>query len=86
MLNSTKVCLLPPHKFGSNYTLFGVQSEDFLPTDFEVSEFRAEYKKSAKLQDKLYPLVLITDAICTIVLADEAHKPYTTVQFIRKGN
>lgn len=61
-------------------------AEDFLPTDFEVGEFRAEYKKSAKLQDKIHPLVSVTDNICTIVLADETHKPYTTVQFIRKEN
>lgn len=60
-------------------------AEDYLPADFEVGEFRAEYKKSAKLQDKIHPLVSMTDTNCTIVLADEAHKPYTTVQFIRKG-
>ena len=61
-------------------------AEAYLPSDFLVGEFRAEYKKSAKLQDKIYPLVSVTDTSCTIVLADETHKPYTTVQFIRKGN
>lgn len=61
-------------------------AEDYLPAGFEVGEFRAEYKKSARLQDEIYPLVSVTDTTCTIVLADEAHKPYTTVQFIRKGS
>lgn len=61
-------------------------AEDYLPTDFTVGEFRAEYKKSALLHDEIHPLVTITEDICTVVLADAAHKPYTTVQFIRKGN
>ena len=59
-------------------------SEDFLPADFEVGEFRAEYKKSARLHDEIHPLLSVTENTCTIVLADAAHKPYTTVQFIRK--
>ena len=61
-------------------------AEDFLPEDFQVGEFRAEYKKSARLQDEIHPLISITENTCTIVLADAAHKPYTTVQFIRKEN
>lgn len=61
-------------------------AEDYLPTEFEVGEFRAEYKKSARLLDEIHPLVSITDTTCTVVLADAAHKPYTTVQFIRKEN
>ena len=61
-------------------------AEDYLPSGFEVGEFRAEYKKSAKLQDEIHPLISVTETLCTVVLADENHKPYTTVQFIRKGN
>lgn len=61
-------------------------AEDYLPSGFCVGEFRAEYKKSAKLQDAIYPLISLTDTACTIILADEAHKPYTTVQFIRREN
>lgn len=61
-------------------------AEDYLPEAFEVGEFRAEYKKSAKLQDEIHPLISLTETTCTVVLADAAHKPYTIVQFIRKEN
>ncbi len=78
------------HHLDTNHHVNNAQyirtAEDYLPPDFEVGEFRAEYKKSAKLQDKLHPLVSFNDTACTIILADETHKPYTTVQFIRKGN
>lgn len=60
-------------------------AENFLPDDFEVGEFRADYRKSALLHDVIYPLVTLEENICTVVLADADHKPYTTVQFIRKG-
>lgn len=61
-------------------------AEDYLPEHFIVGEFRAEYRKSALLGDIIYPLVSLTETTCTVVLADENHKPFTTVQFIRKGN
>lgn len=77
------------HHLDTNHHVNNAQyirmAEDFLPSDFEVGEFRAEYKKSAKLQDEIYPLISVAENICTVVLADAAHKPYTTVQFIRKG-
>jgi len=78
------------HHLDTNHHVNNAQyirmAEDYLPTDFEVGEFRAEYKKSAKLSDEIHPLLSITENTCTIVLADATHKPYTTVQFIRKGN
>jgi len=82
--------LVTKHHLDTNHHVNNAQyirmAEDYLPADFEVGEFRAEYKKSAKLMDEIYPLISLTDTACTIVLADAAHKPYTTVQFIRKGN
>lgn len=78
------------HHLDTNHHVNNAQyirmAEDYLPAGFEVGEFRAEYKKSAKLQDEIYPLVSMTETTCTVVLADATHKPYTTVQFIRKGN
>lgn len=59
-------------------------AESFLPSDFLVGEFRADYRKSALLHDEIHPLVTLTEDTCTVVLADATHKPYTTVQFIRK--
>lgn len=81
--------LVTKHHLDTNHHVNNAQyirmAEDYLPADFEVGEFRAEYKKSARLQDELHPLVSVSKDTCTIVLADAAHKPYTTVQFIRKG-
>lgn len=78
------------HHLDTNHHVNNAQyirmAEDFLPAGFEAGEFRAEYRKSAKLQDKIRPRVSVTDSTCTIVLADVDGKPYTTVQFIRKGN
>lgn len=81
--------LVTKHHLDTNQHVNNAQyirmAEDYMPADFEVGEFRAEYKKSAKLHDKIHPLVSATKDTCTIVLADANHKPYTTVQFIRKG-
>lgn len=61
-------------------------AEAYLPDDFTVGEFRADYRKSAVENDTIYPQRSLTDDTCTIVLADAAGKPYTTVQFLRKQN
>lgn len=78
------------HHLDTNHHVNNAQyirmAEDYLPVGFQVGEFRADYRRSAKLQDEIHPLVSITSDTCTVVLADAAHKPYTTVQFIRKGN
>lgn len=78
------------HHLDTNHHVNNAQyirmAEDYLPSDFQVGEFRADYRKSAKLQDEIHPLVSIEEKTCTVVLADADHKPFTTVQFIRKGN
>lgn len=77
------------HHLDTNHHVNNAQyirmAEDYLPEDFSVGEFRAEYRKSAKLQDEIHPLVSISENTCTVVLADTDLKPFTTVQFIRKG-
>ena len=82
--------LVTRHHLDTNHHVNNAQyirmAEDYLPAGFAVGEFRAEYKKSARLQDEIHPLVSITEDTCTVVLADADHKPYTTVQFTRKGN
>ncbi len=59
-------------------------AEAYLPQGFAVGEFRADYRKSALLNDTIHPLVTVTEDTCTVVLADNDFKPYTTVQFIKK--
>ena len=59
-------------------------AESYLPSDFTVSEFRAEYRKAALLDNTIHPFVTLTEETCTVVLADEAHAPYATIQFLRR--
>ena len=59
-------------------------AEAYLPDDFIVGEFRADYRKAAVASDIIYPHRSLAEDTCTIVLADETGKPYTTVQFLHK--
>jgi len=59
-------------------------AEAYLPAGFAVSSFHAEYRKAALLGNIIHPFVTITDDTCTVVLADETHTPYATVQFFRR--
>lgn len=59
-------------------------AEAYLPAGFSVSQFRAEYRKAALLGNVIHPFVTITSDACTVVLADETHIPYATVQFLRR--
>lgn len=59
-------------------------AESYLPENFTVGEFRADYRKSSYLGDMIYPHRSLSDTTCTIVLADADGKPYTTVQFLKK--
>jgi len=59
-------------------------AESYLPADFLVGEFRAEYRKAALLGHVIHPCITMTDDSCTVVLADESHNPYATVQFLRR--
>lgn len=59
-------------------------AQEFLPDDFVIGEIRVEYRKSAVLNDVLYPRVSVETGYITVVLADEDGKPYATVLFIKK--
>ena len=52
---------------------------------FVIQQLRAEYRKSAVLGDKLYPMVVNKDSnILTISLQDEAGQPFCNVELMRK--
>lgn len=57
-------------------------AEEYLPEGFQVARVRAEYRKAAMLGDVLYPIVYKEEKVITVVLADEAKKPYAVVQFV----
>lgn len=60
-------------------------AEEFLPSDFVISQLRAEYRMSALLGDTIHPKVHTTNQLCTVVLADSIGKPYTVIEFERRG-
>lgn len=56
-------------------------AEPYLPTDFEVGQMRVEYRKQAKLDDTILPLINITNEQVTIALCNEDKEPYAVVEF-----
>ena len=76
------------HHLDTNHHVNNAQyirmAETYLPSDFPVGEFRAEYRKAALLGNVIHPYITIAKDSCTIVLADESHNPYATVQFLRR--
>lgn len=59
-------------------------AEEYLPENFEVGRLKVEYKKAAVLGDVLYPAVTVKEDEVTVVLADEAGKPYAIIQFMKQ--
>lgn len=58
---------------------------EFLPEGFAIGQMRAEYKKQAFLEDVLRPYVAESEGLCTVAFLDEEHKPYVSVEFLRKA-
>lgn len=56
-------------------------AESYLPEDFEVRTMRAEYKKSAVLNDRIFPRVGSSEDRYTVSLEDESGKTYAAVEF-----
>lgn len=54
---------------------------EYLPEDFQLAQMRAEYKKSAKLDDVILPQVHTEPGLCTVALCGEDGKPYAVVEF-----
>lgn len=54
---------------------------EYLPEGFEIHQMRAEYKKSAVLNDTIYPSVGKCEQGYTMVLGDETGKPYAVIEF-----
>lgn len=54
---------------------------DYLPEKFKIHQMRAEYRKSAVLNDVIYPRVGKGADFYTVLLGDEAGKPYAVIEF-----
>lgn len=59
-------------------------AEDFLPTEFEIYQMRAEYKMQAKLGDAICPKVKTEAEKVIVSLDDTEGKPYAIVEFQHK--
>lgn len=52
-----------------------------LPEKFEIHQMRAEYKKSAVLNDIIYPRIGKCKDGYTVLLGDESGRPYAVIEF-----
>ena len=58
--------------------------QDYLPEGFEIGQMRAEYKKSALLNDVLVPEAFAEEDRVGVSLCSETGEPYAIVEFRRK--
>ena len=56
-------------------------ASDYLPEGFQIHQMRAEYKKSAVLNDRIYPRTGRCRDGYTMILGDEKGKPYAVIEF-----
>lgn len=69
------------HMNNGKYVLAAME---YLPSDFKVSEIRAEYKKSAVIHDIIYPYTNCEDNVFTVVMKDKEGNIYAIVQFLKE--
>lgn len=56
-------------------------AEEFLPSGYQITQMRAEYRMSAVLGDIIVPMVYSEANSYTVVLANEEEKPYALIEF-----
>ncbi|WP_312368632.1 acyl-[acyl-carrier-protein] thioesterase [Lachnoclostridium sp.] len=54
---------------------------DYVDENFQITQMRADYRKSALLGDIIYPKISKTNDCITVVLSDKEGQPYVTVAF-----
>lgn len=59
-------------------------AQEYVPSDFLVTNMRVDYKKAAKLGDEIRPYILKDEHVCMVKLCDERDKPYVVVEFVGK--
>ncbi len=58
-----------------------LMAAEYLPEDFQIRQMRAEYRKSAKLDDRICPKVAVDGRGATVALDDPEGKPYAVIEF-----
>lgn len=61
-------------------------ADEFLPEEFEASLLRVEYRRQARLHDRIVPMVCREQDALTVGLCDEAGKPYAIIVYARKAS
>ncbi|MCD8098602.1 MAG: thioesterase [Lachnospiraceae bacterium] len=58
-----------------------LMAAEYLPEDFQIRQMRVEYRKSAKLDDRICPKVAVDGRGATVALDDPEGKPYAVIEF-----
>ncbi|MDD3339665.1 MAG: thioesterase [Lachnospiraceae bacterium] len=66
------------HVNNGQYVLMAMS---YLPESFKIRQMRAEYKRQAKLDDLITPVVHMEDGKCLVALCNDKEKPYAIVEF-----
>lgn len=57
---------------------------EYLPSDFTIGQMRAEYKKQARLHDRIAPKVVLEEGRVTVSLNADDGKSFAVVEFTKK--
>ena len=60
-------------------------AQEYLPEAFRTSRLRVEYRKQARLHDRIFPVVYQEGGKVTVSLGDGEGQAYAVVEFIQKG-
>ena len=60
-------------------------AQEYLPEAFQTSRLRVEYRKQARLHDRIFPVVYQEGGKVTVSLGDGEGQAYAVVEFIQKG-
>ncbi|MDO4633503.1 MAG: thioesterase [Eubacteriales bacterium] len=58
---------------------------EYLPSGSQVRQIRVEYRKAAKLHERILPLVKLEGDKCTVALCDLQQQPYAVLEMLISG-
>mgnify|MGYP005787356047 CR=1 FL=1 len=77
------------HHLDSNHHVNNGQyiamAQEYLPEQFQTSRLRVEYRKQARLHDRIFPVIYQEGEKVTVSLGDGEGQAYAVVEFIQKG-
>lgn len=73
------------HHLDTNYHVNNGQyvrmAMEYLPAGFRIRQMRAEYKKQARLGDRISPVIYLNKDTCTVALNNGEGQPFCVVEF-----